>query len=357
MTDPLSNAATRRVALWLLLGVLLGLAGAVLQMFLVPVAWAAILAFATWPLHTRLRRVLGHRPLPSAALMTLLITVALVVPLLWLLLAVQEELRGGYAAVSSWLTSGPHQVPPRLAGIPGVGEWLQRHLDAVSQDPDALRQQIGGWLQQQAGALLDALGGAGRNAAKLGFALITVLFLYRDGDALAAGARHLLQRLVGGRADHYLDAAAATTRGVVYGLVLSALAQGLLAGLGYWVAGLGAPVLLGVLTAVVALVPFGTPLAWAPLGTWLLVTGHVSAGTGLLLWGLFAVSWIDNLVRPLVISGTANAPFLLVLFGVIGGAAAFGLIGLFVGPVILAIALAVCREWLEEPAEAQDPAT
>lgn len=346
MTDPFATAAARRTALWLLIGGLLLLAYAVLEMFLVPVAWAAIMAYTTWPLHARLRRLLRGPAMLSAAVMTVLLTGAVVLPLLWLLATLQAELAGGYASVSAYLASGPHRLPPAVSNLPWLGEWLQRTLDELSRHPDALRQQIRYWMEQQTDALLGVLGGAGRNAAKLGFALVTVLFLFRDGESVLLQLRQVLRRLMGERADRYLDAAGATTKGIVHGLVLSALAQGALAGLGYWAAGVHAPALLAVLTALVALVPWGTPLVWVPIGMWLLVTGQVAAGAGLLLWGLLAVSWIDNLVRPLVISNASHVPFLIVMFGVIGGAAAFGLIGLFVGPVILAIAMALWREWL-----------
>ncbi len=132
-------------------------------------------------------------------------------------------------------------------------------------------------------------------------------------------------------------------------LVATALLQGAVAGLGYWWAGLHAPVLLGAITALVAMIPFGTPFVWGSIGTWLLIRGEVTAGIGLLLWGTLVVSWVDNLIRPLVISSATRIPFLLVMFGVLGGLAAFGLIGLFLGPVILAVLVAVWREWLEEP--------
>jgi len=155
----------------------------------------------------------------------------------------------------------------------------------------------------------------------------------------------VLLGLLGARVDGYLEAVGSTTRAVVYGLLLAALVQGAMAGLGYWVAGVAAPVFWGATTALVALIPFGAPLIWGSIGIWLLARGDTAAGVGLLLWGALAVSWIDNLVRPLVISGVARIPFLLVLFGVLGGLAAFGLIGLFVGPVILAILLALWREW------------
>ncbi|MEA3276350.1 MAG: AI-2E family transporter, partial [Pseudomonadota bacterium] len=129
--------------------------------------------------------------------------------------------------------------------------------------------------------------------------------------------------------------------------VLTALAQGALAGLGYWVAGAGAPVLLGALTALLALVPFGAPLVWGSVGVWLLLTDAFWPGVGVLLWGALVVSMIDNLVRPLAISSSTRIPFLAVFIGVLGGLQAFGLVGLFIGPVILAVMLAVWREWLE----------
>lgn len=99
-------------------------------------------------------------------------------------------------------------------------------------------------------------------------------------------------------------------------------------------------------TALVALIPFGTPLVWGAAAMWLLFSGQTTAGIGLLLWGVLVVSWVDNIVRPIMLSRGSDIPFILALFGVLGGLAAFGLVGLFLGPVILAVALAVWREWL-----------
>jgi predicted PurR-regulated permease PerM len=135
---------------------------------------------------------------------------------------------------------------------------------------------------------------------------------------------------------------------VVYGLVFAALAQGSLAGFGYWIAGLNAPVFLAALTTLAALIPFAVPLVWGGVALWLLAIGKTGAGVFLLIWGATAVSWVDNVVRPFVISSATRIPFLLVMFGVLGGLAAFGLVGLFVGPVILAVLIAVWREWLAE---------
>jgi predicted PurR-regulated permease PerM len=145
-----------------------------------------------------------------------------------------------------------------------------------------------------------------------------------------------------------LDAVGTTTQAVVYALILGAIAQGVVAGIGYWIFGVDAPVLLGAVTALIALVPFGAPIVWGGLALWLLLTGNIWPGVGLLLWGILLVSWMDNIVRPLVISNATRMPFLLVVFGVLGGVLAFGLVGLFIGPVLLAVSIALWREWLEE---------
>jgi predicted PurR-regulated permease PerM len=224
-------------------------------------------------------------------------------------------------------------------------------VDGIAGDPAELRAEVLRWAQSWLGNLTELLGGVGRNAAKLGFAVLTVVFVYRDGEKLLGQVRALLLRFLGRRAEGYLSAIGATTTAVLYGLVLTALAQGVLAGLGYWAAGIRAPALLGALTALVALIPFGTPFVWGTLGIWLLVTGDTLPGIGLLLWGALVVSWVDNLIRPLVISNASQVPFLLVMFGVLGGIAAFGLVGMFVGPVIMAVLMAVWREWLEDASQ------
>lgn len=351
MNDPAAGRIPRRVILGLLLAGLFVLSYAVLRHFLVPLAWAGILVYVTWPAYTRLLRALGGRAGLTALVMTLLLTAALVLPLLWLIVTLRGELLNAYAAMNAWLVEGSHRLPEALAQLPWLGDWLQKLLDQLAGEPLAFRAQLEAWAEKGRGDLLDVLGGAGRNAAKFGFALLTAYFLYRDGQSAVAQLRLVLRRFLGVRVDHYFKAVGATTRAVVYGLVLTAVAQGALAGLGYWAAGLEAPVLLAAVTVLIALIPFGTPFVWGTLGVWLLVKGDVAAGIGLLVWGTLVVSWVDNLIRPLVISKATEIPFLIVMFGVLGGLAAFGMIGLFVGPVVLAVLIAVWREWLEDTQE------
>jgi predicted PurR-regulated permease PerM len=354
MIDPDTGPWIRRIILAVLLGGLLLLGYEVLKPFLVPVAWAVILSYVTWPMHARLRRWLGGSAALSALLMTFLLTAAFVLPLLWLVDLLRGELGDAYQAVAAYLANGPPTLPEFLRRIPWLGERLQEWLSQVSSDPAALRAQMTKWGGQWVDEAGRLVGGVGRNAVKLGFALLTLFFLYRDGEKLLDQVRRVLEQFLGERVRGYLLAVGATTKAVVYGLVLTALAQGFLAGLGYWGAGVKAPAALGALTALIALIPFGTPLVWGSIGIWLLLTGQTLPGIGLLAWGILVVSWVDNLIRPLVISTATRIPFVLVMFGVLGGVTAFGLVGLFLGPVILAVLMAVWREWLEAQTSARD---
>ena len=334
-----------------LLGALMWVGFVVMRPFMVAIAWAAILTCVSWPLHLRvLARLRGHRS-GAAFAMTVMLTLALGMSLLWLGLLLRNE---GAAAVreAAALLQGGVRLPERIVNIPWFGPWLQERLFELGGDRGAWGKQVSEWIGQWGGNAIQIVGDLGLNSLRMGIALLTVFFLFRDGDHLLDAVRNALRGLLGDRVTTYLKVVTDTTRAVVYGLLLAALAQGLLAGLGYWVAGVKGPVFWGATTAMVALIPFGAPLVWGSIGVWLLLQGQVGAGIGLLLWGALAISWIDNLVRPLIISGVAKIPFLIVLYGVLGGLAAFGLVGLFVGPVILAILLALWREWTASKADA-----
>ena len=345
MLPEYNSPLLRQVALVVLLGGLVLLSHEVLRPFLVPVIWALILAYVTWPLYQRVKRLMRERSTLAALVMTLGLALAFVLPILWVVSLLRVEVAAGYAEFVAFLATKP-RLPPTIANVPWLGEAGQELLDRLSRDPAALGTEIAALLDQFIGEIRSIIGDVGRNLAKTFFALLTVFFMYRNGEALALQVRDVLERVLGERVHAYLTAIGDTTRAVVYGIVLAALAQGILAGVGYLFAGLQAPVVLGAATALIALIPFGAPLVWAGAAVWLIITGHTGAGIGLLLWGLLVVSWVDNLVRPLVISNATRIPFLLVIFGVLGGIAAFGLVGLFLGPVILAVLMAVWREWL-----------
>ncbi|AXK38415.1 AI-2E family transporter [Crenobacter cavernae] len=344
-TDVKTALWVRRALLIFLLGGLLVLSFVILRPFLVPLAWAGILVYVTWPLNEWLRRVLRQRRAWAAFLSTLVLAAALGIPLIGLTVLLRGEVVAAYREVTM-LMNVQEAVPESLTRLPWIGAWLQEWLSALLGDREALRAQIAALVKRWGGELASLAGDVGLNAVLLGLALLTAFFFFRDGERLIEQFRQALEGLLGPRAQNYFVAVGNTTRAVVFGLFLAAIAQGSCAGIGYWVAGVDAPVFWGVVTAIIALIPFGAPLIWGSIGIWLLISGETMTGTGLLLWGITVVSWIDNVVRPLVISGATDIPFLLVMFGVLGGLATFGPIGLFIGPVILAVLLAVWREWL-----------
>jgi len=350
---PAASPISRRLTPWLALTGLTLLAFLVLRPFFAPLAWAGVLAYASWPLSERLRLRCGGRDTLAASLSTLLAALTLFAPLLWLAWLAQQEVAGFYAGLRAFATHPP-EVPAFLLGLPWLGDWLAEQRAQLLADPQAVIAAVRAWLAAHAGEAAALAGGVGRNLAKLVLVLVILFFFFRDGARIVRELRHVMARFIGPRTHDYLAAAATTTRAVVYGILLTALVQGAFAGVGYWVAGLDSPVTLGVLTALFALIPFGTPLAWGGAGAWLLFQGETGAAIGVWLWGGAVVSQIDNVLRPVFISSVGAIPFLLVLFGVLGGLLAFGLVGLFAGPIVLAVALAVWREWtahLDEVAE------
>jgi len=346
LLEPDPGPLMRRILLGLLLGLLGLLCLWVLKPFLAPIAWAAILAYASWPVY---RRVLGAARKPNmlaALLMTVFVTCLVVVPLLWLLVLVQEEVISASRQLAAFLSHGPHALPSAVRDLPWIGEKLQSELDQYSADPLALQREVTRWLQNSAGHLAAMLGEVGRNAVKLLLTMMTLFFFYRDGDTIVRQAHRIVRRFFGDRLDRYVGTAGTMTRAVLYGLLVTAFAQGLIAGIGYRIVGLEAPVLLGVLTGLLSAVPlFGTAVVWGPLGAGLLLTGPAWKGIVLLAWGAVLVHPTDNVLRPLLISNVARVPFLLAMFGAVGGLAAFGLVGVFVGPVLLGVATAIWREW------------
>lgn len=355
MIDQVTARFIRRIIISLLLGGLVLLGYIVVQPFIVPVAWAMVIAYASWPLHVLVRQYVTQKATLSALLTTLLIATAFILPTLWIISLLRTEIGVAYTNFSAQIALGPPKLPEYMQSLPWLGDWLNHLILQSSDDPQAFQDKITLWLQESSNQLITVLGDVGRNAAKLGFSLITLFFMLRDGDRLFRQVHKVLFRFLGARIENYLTAVGNMTTAVIWGLIVTALAQGFVAGLGYWWVDLSAPMLLGTITALVAMIPFGAPFAWGSIALFLLADGQYLNGVILLVWGALAVSSVDNLVRPIVISNATRIPFLLVMFGVLGGLAAFGLIGLFLGPVILAILMAIWQEWLEESElESQD---
>jgi Ca2+-transporting ATPase len=354
MNDFMSNTLIRKLIPGILLTGLLLLGFIVLREFLPTLTWALIIAYVVWPPYQYLRQKLKDNATLSAALMTAIIATVILLTVYWLVAMLQDELKTAYQTFVNGFNQETYRLPDFIKRIPWLGNTVQTWLDRLADDRAAVMGQFADWAQQWSGEFAKFLGGIGNYIMKLGVILVTVFFCFRDGDEAVQQLHQGLVRFLGKYQHVYLQAAGHTTRAVVYGLVLAALGQGILAGLGYYVAGVKAPVLFGAVTALLAMLPMGATLIWMPLGIMLMLTEQPFQGIGLLLWGFFVISTVDNVIRPLVISGTGRIPFLVVLFGVLGGLTAFGAIGLFLGPVILAVLLSVWQSWLKLQQQEQD---
>lgn len=326
----------------------------IISPFIIPIAWAAVLVFISWPLYTWVLKLCRARDNLAAGIMTLLLTGVLLGPLVWLLFMLQNEVLIIYKHLADFLTQETLVLPTMITDYaPGITHELEARWISLHNNPEELKAILRGPLNLGLAHLGSLASEVTRNAAKLIFTVFTAFFFYRDGLKIMLQINSAIAQMTAGKGERYVRTAGDMTRAVVFGIVLTALAQGALAGLGYAVANAPNPVFLAVITFLLALIPFGTPFAWAGVSLWLLFAGDTASAIGLAIWGALVVSTIDNVIRPLVISSATQISFLVVMFGILGGLASMGMIGLFLGPVILAVALAIWNEWLNQPLAAE----
>ena len=345
--------ALQKVLLFGLIFILFYLSFQVLKYFIVPVLWAAIIAYITWPLYHSVQKLCGPRPTLSATLMISMVVLVVGIPLTFAIFMLQHEGRNLFYELQKQVFSGHLDVPQFIRDLPIIGKEVTRTLKEINTDPNSIVQNVSGWFQSHLNYGRLVLSEISKNIFKLCFAVMSLFFFYRDGQTILNQVSKALEMVIGPRIHHYLDTISETTRAVVYGVGLTAIAQALLAGLSYFVAGVPNPMVLTIVTFIFALIPFGPPVAYSAVSLWLFSQGQTIEAIGVMVWGVCVVSTADNVIRPLVISGATQIPFLLIMFGVLGGLASFGMVGLFVGPVILAVLLAIWREWLHE--QVHDP--
>jgi predicted PurR-regulated permease PerM len=326
------------VALWVVRG------------FLAPLAWAVVLAIAEWPLHRRLMRRLAGRPGLVALLLTLGTALLVILPLSLVAVSLAQESQAAIAWVQGVQQHGL-AAPSWLAGLPLVGgkatQAWQQHLGS----PQAASALLGGL---SAGSVLGWLrSAAGTIASESGMFLITLVALFTmlaQGERLARQCKVVASRLLGEFGGRFVEKLTVAVRGTVNGTVLVSVAEGTLLGIGYVIAGVPQPVLFGTITVALAMIPFG---AWAAFGLATLILlgqGHVLAGVLLFGGSVTVMTLGDNVVQPRVIGSTVELPFLLAIMGTVGGLESLGLVGLFVGPVVMVAALLIWEQWMNPPA-------
>jgi predicted PurR-regulated permease PerM len=314
--------------------------------FVSAILWAAIICFATWPLHLRVERLCGHRRMPAAVIMTTLIVVVMVLPFVLAASALNESISAFFVYVHTANTQGLPPPPDWIGRIPLAGDYLQTYWAGLAADSEKSQTFIKMLLDHSKIWLFHLSRTFGIGLLHLCISVFIAFFFYRDGDRLVARVAALGRRVLGEYSQHLVSVVGSTVRGVVYGFLGTALVQGIMAAIGFAIVRAPGALLLGLLTFVLALLPFGPPLVWIPVTIWLAIHGQTGLAVFMALWGLTAISGIDHFLRPYLISREAQLPFVLVFLGAMGGILAFGFIGIFLGPTLLAVGYGLLHEFL-----------
>jgi predicted PurR-regulated permease PerM len=319
----------------------------VLWPFATALLWAIILSFTLWPLYGRATKWLGGRRTLAAVLLSLSLVLAIVVPFGLVGLRLGDNVDELKTATRHWLEAGPPAPPSWLAKIPLIGNAATNAWTSLAGDSAKLAERAKTLIEPVGSWLLGAGLKLGAGLIQLVFSVLLTFFMLRHGTALGVSLSDAVRRISGERGARLLTLAGQTVRGVVYGILGTALCQGVLAGLGLLVAGVPGAGLLGMLTFFLSVVPGGPPLVLFPAAFWLFHQGSTGWGVFMLVWGT-GVSLVDNFIKPWLISHGSDMPFILILFGVLGGALAFGFIGVFIGPTLLAVGYRLVSEWVAE---------
>lgn len=320
----------------------------VLYPFFSAILWAAILTYTAWPMHDWMRTRLHLRSTVSALVMVLLVAVVVVLPLALAEPSGADDAKELQGLIQDALQAGLPGAPDWLARMPVVGQTLFDLWNSWAADLTEMVSFFKPYFGIVAKEGLSLLLGLANGILSFVLALLVAFFFFASGDRLAFVINALMFRIAGQRAERLIEVTGATIRGVVYGFVGVAVVQGILTTLGLWGAGVPRPLLLGVVAGALSVLPIGAPAVWIPAGLWLLSKGHTLSGLLLLAYGLVFVSGSDGIIRPYFIMRGAQLPFLLTLLGVLGGAIAFGLLGVFIGPVLLGVGFTLVKEFAEE---------
>ncbi len=323
----------------------------VLHPFVPAILFAAVVCSSSWPLYVRLHKLLWGNSTLAALVMSFLMVVLVIGPCLLLALSLTDNVTVLVETVKSALDGGPVEAPVWLTTVPLVGEYASQYWQRVATSGESLAAQSKGLLEPTRVFVVGVGKFVGNGLVQMTLAVFIGFFFYRDGNALMATVRKFLDRLAGDLAVELLATTQNTVTGVVQGIFGTALAQALVAVVGFLIAGVPAAWLLGIGTFFLSLIPVGPPLLWGGASVWLLMHGETGWAIFMALWGLLVISTIDNVVKPYLISRASKLPILMIVLGVFGGVIAFGFIGVFIGPPVLAVGLTLLQLWIDRPAE------
>ena len=346
---PLGEDTGQRIARMVLAAALVLLGLWILHRYLAALAWAAVLAIALWPLYRRLVGALGEhgQRILTPLILTLSIGLVFIVPFVYAAVEVARETH----VFVQYLVDARHNgipVPEWVTQLPGIGFPLEEWWRSNLSDPKAAEELLGRiYARVPAESAREVGGEIIHRLILFAFTLLTLFFLFRDGTALSGRLIELSDRLLGAQGERIGRHMIHAVLGTVNGLVLVGLGEGVLLGVAYIIAGLPHPVSIAVLTGILAVIPFGAPVVFGAAALYLATVGSTAAAAAVFGFGVAVVFVADHFVRPVLIGGAVRLPFLWVLLGILGGLETFGILGLFLGPAVMAALISLWREWTD----------
>lgn len=311
----------------------------IIHRFIPSLVWACIIVIATYPLYRRWRSLFGKSSNLSALLFTMILMLLLLLPLTWLISVLIKESQLFFTYVHQINTIGG-EAPSFIKKLPILGNDLAAYWDKHIGNPGNVKSFLSNihlsltptsyYIKMVGGNLL-------HRSVQVGFTMLSLFFLYRDGDAFYLQMSHIGKSCLGGRWFLYADKLPGALRATVNGTIAVGAGVGLLMGLCYGLIGFSAPTLMGFFTALAAMIPFVAPIVFGLVALILLFNGSMIAAIIVLVWGTFVMFVADHFIKPVLIGGATQLPFLAVLFGILGGVETLGLLGLFVGPIIMVL--------------------
>ncbi len=328
--------------------------------FLVPIVWGAVLTLTLFPLHTWLTDALRGRPTLSAAILSAVLVVVIVVPTVLFGSVLVAQAAALYSKISLAIEHGGLETSVEwLTASPGGGLWKRVAPYLTQYDIDVARLTRN-TLAAAWNLIADHAGHVARNLVLILFhcsvSVLTFFVCLRGGTRFVTQLQDVIP-MEREHSDAILRTLLDTVSGIVQAMLATALAQGLLSGIGYWLAGVPFSLFLGVLSGFLSLIPYAVPVVWLGCAGYLLSVGATGAAAFLIIWGIVVIGSVDNIIRPLVIGGRANLSAFLLFFAILGGLSVYGFLGLLLGPVVVATVIAFLRIYREEyVAQATQPA-
>jgi len=318
--------------------------------FLRAILWAMVFAVTIWPYFIKLEKALGGRTSLAAVIPTLLLALIFFLPMVYVGYKLVSQAPVALDYTEELMEKGLGPPPLWLKDLPLVGQKLEGIWQNTGHDISKLIEMAKPYIKDLLGSIVSAGTGVAQLVLITVLSLILFFLVIKEGHSIRKSLEKMAERLGGEKGRRLLLVAGSTMRSVVFGILIAALIQGILAIFGLWISGVPNPVLIGAVAGVFALVPIGLiQVVLLPAAGWLIFyKGAIGWGIFLAVWSFTVIGNIDNVVRPMFISRGANVPFLVILLGVLGGLATGGIIGLFVGATLLAVVYTMLKEWLAD---------